>query len=261
MSTPLLPLSGKLALITGASRGLGRTMALSLARSGASTLLTYTTPSSAPLMTSLLSEIASLPHSPPAHAVKVDLSLPSAPATVLAALDEGFGSDAVVNILVNNAAVEVVKGLGEITVGDYSTVFDLNVRGVVLLTQAAVGRFDPAGGNRVINIGSVAARCGFAKLGLYCASKAALEGLTRCWAAELGGDGTTVNQVNPGPVQTEMLEKILEEIVRGQKERTPLQGRVGTVEEIAGVVVWLAGGGSSWVTGQVICASGGLEMY
>jgi 3-oxoacyl-[acyl-carrier protein] reductase len=157
--------------------------------------------------------------------------------------------------------VEVVKPLGDISLSDYDKVFNLNVRGVVMLTQGVLSRFDPKGGNRIINIGSVGARCGFAQLGLYCASKAALEGLTRCWAAELGRDGTTVNQVNPGPVQTAMLENIPEAIVNGQKARTPLENRVGTVEEIAKIVGWLAGGESSWVTGQVVSASGGLEMY
>ncbi|KAK0616841.1 hypothetical protein B0T14DRAFT_538597 [Immersiella caudata] len=244
MTTPQpLPLKGKIALITGASRGIGAGLARELSTRGASLLLTYTSPSSDSLVTSLISTLPT-----PCRSIRVDLSHPSAPSTILRALDEWLGPDSKIHILVNNAAVEVVKGLGEIEIEDYEKVYNLN-------------RFDPRGKNRVINIGSVGARCGMKNLGLYCSSKAALEGLTRCWAAELGGDGTTVNQVNPGPVATEMLENIPREIVDGQKARTPLEGRVGTVEEVSRIAGWLAGEESSWVTGQVLSASGGLEMY
>ena len=88
-----------------------------------------------------------------------------------------------------------------------------------------------------------------------------MEGLTRCWAAELGKNGTTVNAVNPGPVQSEMLDNIPKDIVEMQKAQTPLQNRVGTVEEVAAVVCWLAGDDSRWVTGQTINVSGGWTMY
>lgn len=96
---------------------------------------------------------------------------------------------------------------------------------------------------------------------MYCSSKAALEGLTRCWAAELGLYGTTVNAVAPGPVESDMLANIPKEIVQRQKDATPVQKRVGTPREITEVVVWLAGEHSSWVSGQVVNASGGWTMY
>lgn len=223
-------------------------------------MLTYTSNSSAQLVDDLINQIAHLPNSAPAAGCKVDLSRPDGPTAVLSALDAWLGPSSHINILVNNAAIEVVKPLSDLTVSDYETVYNLNVRGPMLLTQSLLPRFSPAD-NRIINIGSVGARCGFAKLSLYCSSKAALEGLTRCWAAELGGNGTTVNQVNPGPVQTAMLENIPKEIVDMQKMRTPIQNRVGTVGEIARIVAWLAGSDSSWVSGQVISASGGLELY
>ncbi|KAK1827323.1 3-oxoacyl-reductase [Podospora conica] len=254
-------LKGKVAIVTGASRGLGAEMALELASRGAAVMLTYTSPSSTPLVNDLLTRISHLPSNPPATACKVDLSHPDSPLAVLSALDAWLGPTSHINILVNNAATELVKPLSALTAADYSTVYDLNVRGPLLLTAALLPRLSPAGGNRIINIGSVGARCGFARLSLYCSSKAALEGLTRCWAAELGGDGTTVNQVNPGPVQTAMLENIPREIVDVQRARTPIQSRVGTTGEIARIVAWLAGGDSAWVSGQVISASGGLEMY
>jgi 3-oxoacyl-[acyl-carrier protein] reductase len=164
-----------------------------------------------------------------------------------------------IDILVNNAGVELVKLLGDITPEDFASVYDINVRGALLMTQAVLPYLPPKG--RIINIGSVGGRAGFASLGLYCSSKAALEGLTRCWAAELGKNGTTVNTVNPGPVQSEMLDNIPKDIVEAQKKATPIENRVGTVEEVARVVCWLAGEDASWVTGQTISASGGWAMY
>lgn len=223
-------------------------------------MLTYTSDSSAKLVQELISQISNLPTRPAARGCKVDLSKVDGPKAVLSELDAWLGPNSRVDILVNNAGVEVVKGLGELDVPDYEKVYDLNVRGPILLTQALLPRFGSAN-NRIINIGSVGSRSGFARLGLYCSSKAALEGLTRCWAAELGGNGTTVNQVNPGPVQTEMLDNIPKDIVDMQKKQTPVQNRVGTVEEIARIVAWLASPESSWISGQIISASGGWAMY
>lgn len=169
------------------------------------------------------------------------------------------GGNPKVDILVNNAGLERVKSLSELTVDDYNAVYDLNVRGTILLTQAVLPYLNP--NSRIINISSVGARAGFKQLSLYCSSKAALETLTRCWAAELGENGTTVNAVSPGPVQSEMLENIPKDIVDMQKAQTPIQNRLGTVEEIADVVAFLAGPASGWITGQTISASGGWAMY
>jgi len=226
-------------------------------------LLTWKSSSSDPLIDELVSSIHELPSRPPVCAFKVDLSADpiSASKSLLSTLDSWLGPSASVHILVNNAGCEVVAPLGEISLGDYEKVYNLNVRAPLFLTQALLPRFDPDENNRIINIGSVASRAGFSGLGLYCSSKAALEGLTRCWARELGKDGTTVNQVNPGPVDTKMLEDIPAEIVDLQKRLTPVQNRVGTVEEIARIVAWLASDEASWVSGQVISASGGWAMY
>lgn len=114
---------------------------------------------------------------------------------------------------------------------------------------------------RIINISSVGARAGHPGTGTYSASKAALEGYTRNWAAELGKDGTTVNAVNPGPVQSEMLDQVSEEIKGPQMKATPIEQRFGEPEEIAEIVGFLAESRSSWVTGQCLSASGGFAMY
>jgi len=164
-----------------------------------------------------------------------------------------------IDILVNNAAVEVVKPLGDITPTDFAKVYDLNVRAPLLLTQKILPYLPDKG--RIVNISSVGGRAGFAELGLYCSSKAALEGLTRCWAKELGLRGITVNAVCPGPVESEMLANIPKDIVDGQKKNTPVENRVGTVEEVAGVVAMLCGKEGSWISGQCINVSGGWTMY
>jgi 3-oxoacyl-[acyl-carrier protein] reductase len=155
-----------------------------------------------------------------------------------------------IDILVNNAGVELVKHLGSITTEDFESVYNLNIRGTLLMTQAAAGR--------IINI--FCARCGFPGLSVYCSSKAAIERLTRCWAAELDRNGSTVNCVNPGPIQTALVENIPKDIVE-QKANTPIENRLGTVDDVAKIVAWLAGEESRWVTGQVIRAGGGWAMY
>lgn len=127
------------------------------------------------------------------------------------------------------------------------------------MTQAVLPHLRRPG--RVINIGSVAARAGFPGYCLYGASKAAMEAFTRSWASELGKDGHTVNCVNPGPVESDMIQQINPDIVRKQKEGTPMEQRLGTVDDVAQVCAWLADERSRWITGQTISATGGLNMY
>ncbi|KAF3015068.1 hypothetical protein E8E14_011178 [Neopestalotiopsis sp. 37M] len=254
-----LPLEGKLALVTGASRGIGEGIAFELASRGASVVLAYASPSSEAKINTLKTKIESLPHRPVAYPVRADLSSVEGAGQIISSLLEWTGNDLHLDILVNNAGLERVKSLAEISIDDYNAVYNLNVRGIILLTQAALPYL--GAGARIVNLGSVGARAGFQSLSLYCSSKAALEGLTRCWAAELGGNGTTVNCVNPGPVQSEMLDNIPKEIVDMQKAQTPIQNRLGTIQEVANIVAGLAGRDGAWVTGQVISASGGWAMY
>ncbi|KAH6647356.1 dehydrogenase [Truncatella angustata] len=254
-----LPLQGKIALVTGASRGIGEGIALELANRGASVVLAYASPRSEEKISNLTAKIGALSHKPAVHAVRADLGSVEGPGDIIANLLQWTDNKLHLDILVNNAGVERVKSLSEIQVEDYNAVYDLNVRGIILLTQAVLPYLNPKA--RIINLSSVGSRAGFKNLSLYSSSKAALEGLTRCWAAELGGNGTTVNCVNPGPVQSEMLDNIPKEIVEMQKAQTPIQNRLGTVEEIADIVAGLAGKDGAWITGQAISASGGSAMY
>ncbi|EPY52805.1 hypothetical protein SPOG_02124 [Schizosaccharomyces cryophilus OY26] len=123
----------------------------------------------------------------------------------------------------------------------------------------AVVPYLPKNGGRIIIIGSIAGRNAVPQIPLYCASKAAIEGFTRCWAAELGPQGHTVNQVNPGAVDTDML-KGLGEGAKAFAENTPFENRFGLPQDIADVVAFLVDESSRWITGQVISASGGLRI-
>lgn len=165
------------------------------------------------------------------------------------------------DILVNNAGMSGMTPLHEITPKHYDDIFNVNVRGVLLLTVAIRPFLQPHG--RIVNISSVAARTGMPAGSIYAASKAALEGLTRGWAAELGGNGTTVNGVSPGPVPSDMLNEHADEMrvyLDRIKAQTPIENRIATEEEIPNIVAWLASPAASWVTGHFINASGGFQM-
>jgi 3-oxoacyl-[acyl-carrier protein] reductase len=207
----------------------------------------------------LAAKIEALPHKPTAYMCRADISTLDGPQKIVEQLRAAIGDNLAINILVNNAGIERVVTLAELSVDDYDTVFNLNVRGLVLMTQAVLPYLQPKG--RIINISSVGAREGFGSLSLYCASKAAVEGLTRSWATELGHDGTTVNAVNPGPVQTELLDNIPKDIIETQKKLTAVGNRLGMPQEVSDIVAWLAGDESGWVSGQAISASGGYAMY
>ena len=189
--------------------------------------------------------------------VQADLREVDAPRKIVQATRSAFGDH--IDILVNNAGCELVKGLGDISVDDFSYVYDLNVRAVLLMSKEVLPYLRTPG--RIINISSVGARLGFRELSLYCSSKAAVEGMTRCFAAELGSQGHTVNAVSPGPVQTDILNGIPKEIIEMQKKSTTVDNRLGTTDDIAQIVGFLSEESSRWITGQAISASGGFSMY
>ncbi|EXJ80990.1 hypothetical protein A1O3_07278 [Capronia epimyces CBS 606.96] len=264
---PAQTLQGKVAIVTGSSRGLGAEMAMDLARRGAKVVVTYTSASSAAKAAQIVSEIQALPNansnsnassaSSAAISVRADLGSESGPREIVASTLAAFGPH--IDILVNNAAVQITRRLADLSTQDYEAVYNVNVRGVILMTQAVLPHLRaPA---RIINISSVGARAGFANYSLYVSSKVALEGLTRAWAGELGSDGTTVNAVAPGPVQSAMLDTISPDLVEMQRLNTPVENRLGTAPEIAAIVSWLASSDASWVSGQVVNASGGFSMY
>ncbi|GIZ46975.1 hypothetical protein CKM354_001007700 [Cercospora kikuchii] len=249
-------LEGKVAIVTGGSRGIGYAIAYDLAARGAKVAITYTSGKSKQGVDELISRIKSECNTE-AIEIQCNLAETSAPKKIVDATVEAFGQN--VDILVNNAAVISDKRILDITPEHFDEVMHLNARAPLQMVQAVLPHLRAPG--RIINISSVGARAGYPAVGVYSASKAALEGFTRNWAAELGKDGTTVNAVNPGPIETEMLKQVSEETVKPQKEATLVEQRAGLPQEVAEIVGFLAEPRSSWVSGQCISASGGYQTY
>ena len=246
-------LEGKVALVTGAARGIGAAIAERLAADGASVAINYAT--SKEDAEALAERIRG--NGGKAKAIQADIGNPSqAKAFVDAAVKE-FGR---LDILVNNAGKFHIGPIGTVDEADVRSLFAVNVDGPIFATQAAASYFSTEGG-RVINVSSIAATHSLPGLSVYSATKAALDALTRVWAAELGPRGVTVNAVAPGAVDTAMLKAATprmggEEAVKGIVARTPL-GRLGTTSDVADVVAFLASPDARWVTGQVVEVSGG----
>ncbi|KAJ8116706.1 hypothetical protein OPT61_g1922 [Boeremia exigua] len=255
-STAAQNLEGKVAIVTGASRGIGAGLAIELARRGANVTLVYTSPKSEEKAKKVASDISSFNNGSEAHIIQADLKDVEAPKNIVASTREAFGDK--IDILVNNAGVLWANPIEETTVEDYASIFDVNVRAPLLLIKAVIPHLRKPG--RIINMSSVGARTGPPKLSLYAASKAAIEGMTKSLAQEIGDAGHTVNAVAPGPVESEMLDDVPRDIVEGQLKITAVEHRVGTVDDIARIVCWLASEDSKWVSGQTISASGGFMM-
>lgn len=246
-----LSLAGRKALVTGASRGIGRAIALALGEAGADLALVATNEG-------LLEELAA-PLREQGRTVLVcpcDLSDGEAvAATVKAAAKELGGLD----VVVNNAGITRDGLLMRHAEADWQKVFDVNLGGALRVTKAAT-RFllkSPAG--RIINISSVVGLTGNAGQASYSASKAGLIGFTKSMAQELASRGVTVNAVAPGFIETDMTAELTDEQQGAIKERIPL-GRIGRVEEIAAACAFLASEHAGYITGTVVRIDGGLSM-
>ncbi|KAF3357766.1 hypothetical protein VDGD_07401 [Verticillium dahliae] len=258
-----LPLLGKTALITGSARGIGAAVAWKLASEGADIIIHHLTESSSDRAANLATRICNLAHKPAVFTFRADISSPTGPIEIVAALKEWRApSPLVIDILVNNAGIAPPAILADVTPEHITSVLATNLQGPLLMTQAVEPHLRPKA--RIVNISSIAARQTFRGLTVYGASKAGLEAVTRHLAHELGGNGTTVNCVTPGTVDSELLwetEKLIPGVVDGICKNTPLEHRVGTPEEFASVVAWVCRPEAGWITGQVISATGGQALY
>jgi len=244
-------LNGKVAIVTGGSRGIGAATARRLAAEGAKVVVNYT--QSARAADQVVNEIRK--DGGEATAVRADVSRRDDVASLVAATVEHYGG---VDILVNNAAVLTPAPLAEITDDQLDRQFDVNVKGALYATQAVVPAF--RNGGRVVNVSSIVAEAPLPGSAVYAASKAALESITRTFAAELAPRGVTVNAVAPGTTATDMYDSIASaEFEERALARTPL-GRLGRPEDIADVIAFIASDDARWITGQVINASGGLRV-
>jgi len=244
-------LSGKVAVVTGASKGIGAAIARHLAAEGASVVVNYA--SSKAGADKVVADITG--KGGKAVAVQADVAKPDDIKRLFAEAKKVFGS---LDILVNNAGIYEFAPLEEVSPEHFHKMFDLNVLGLILATQEAVKHFGKGGGS-VINISSVAATSTPPTTSVYSATKAAVDAVTRSLAKELGPRKIRVNSINPGMVETEGVHAagIAESDFRRQIEaQTPL-GRIGQPQDIGPAAVFLASGESGWITGETLYISGG----
>ena len=246
-------LAGKVAVVTGASKGIGASIASDLAQAGAAVVVNYASDKQG--ADRLVGEITGSG----GKAVAVQANL-AAPADVTRLFDETKKAFGHVDILVNNAGVYEPAPLENLTPESYHKQFDLNVLGLLLASQAALKLFGPDGGS-IINISSVVSRGAYAGFSVYSATKAAVDSLTRSLAAELGPRKIRVNAVNPGMVETEGLHRtgIAASDFRKEYEKTTPLGRIGQPRDIATAVVFLASPDASWITGETLFVAGGAR--
>lgn len=246
-------LEGKVALVTGGSRGIGAAIALKLAAEGASVALSYASNKDA--ADKVVAKITALGSK--AVAVKANVTSVQDSAAVVAETIKTFG-DLKIDILVNNAGVFEMGPIDAIDAEQFDRLFDVNVKGVIATTIAALPHMNDGG--RIINISSGAADATMAGASLYSATKSALDTLSGIWAQDLGKRQITVNSVSPGVTVTDMFKAgIPEEGHQYMIDKTAL-GRLGQPEDIADVVAFVASGDARWITGQVINVDGGIVI-
>jgi len=244
-------LEGKVAVVTGASKGIGAEIAKHLAAEGASVVVNYA--SSKAGADKVVADITR--KGGKAVAVQADVSKPDDIKKLFAETKKAFGK---LDVLVNNAGIYDFAPLEAITVENFNKQFGLNVLGLILTTQEAVKHFGTGGS--VVNISSVVGKLALPGATVYSATKAAVDSITRTLSAELGPKKIRVNAVNPGMVETEgnYTAKEGSDFRKGVEEKTPL-GRIGQVDDIAPAVVYFASDDSKWVTGETLYIAGGYR--
>ena len=245
-------LKGKVAVVTGASKGIGAAIAKSLAAEGASVVVNYaSSKSGADAVVSAITATGGK-----AIAVHGNVSKRAEAQGIIDAAIKSFGH---LDILVNNSGVYEFSPIESFTEDHYNKIFNVNVLGLLLTTQAAVEHLGE--GASIINIGSVVSSLTPPNSAVYTATKGAVDAITGVLAKELGAKKIRVNSINPGMVETEGVQAaglIGSDFEKGIVAQTPL-GRVGQVDDIASVATFLASNDSQWITGELVRAGGGLR--
>jgi len=245
-----LPLESKIALVTGASKGVGKGIALELARAGAQLIVNFNSDSAGADAT--VAEIRGMGGN--GFAVQADVSLRAAVDRMLQSTLERFNR---LDILVNNAGVQTWKPLLELAESEWDRTIATNLKGCFLCTQGAARHMSERGGGRIINIGSGCNKIAFPNLVDYTASKGGIEMFTKVAAVELGKYRITVNCVAPGAVEIERTKLEAGDYADTWAKLTPM-GRVGLPADVARAVVFLASDAAEFITGQTIWVDGGL---
>jgi len=246
-------LANKVAIVTGASKGIGAGIAKSLAAEGAAVVVNYA--SSSQDADKVVAEIINAGGN--AIAIKGDVSKTADIENLFTETEKAFGK---ADILVNNAGVYKWGGIETITENDFHQQFNINVLGLLLASQAAIKHFDGKGGN-IINIGSAVSRITPAGSAIYTATKSSVDSITEVLSKELGPKNIRVNSINPGMVETEGSHAagfIGSDFHHQAVATTPL-GRIGQPDDIAKVALFLASDDSKWLTGEKLLASGGVR--
>ncbi|GAB4113044.1 MAG: 3-oxoacyl-[acyl-carrier-protein] reductase [Roseiflexaceae bacterium] len=245
-------LSDRVALVTGGSRGIGRAIALSLAAAGAAIAINYKGNQAA--ADDVVAAISA--QGGQALAVQADVAVGEDVERLFKAVGERFGK---LDILVNNAGITRDTLLLRMKEADFDAVLDTNLRGAYLCSRAALRPLMKSKHGRIINISSVVGLMGNAGQANYSAAKAGLIGLTKAIAREMASRAITVNAIAPGYIDTEMTAGLGDDLKSKILENVPL-GRLGTPEDIAGTVCFLASDAAAYITGQTITVDGGMVM-
>nr|WP_246579305.1 3-oxoacyl-[acyl-carrier-protein] reductase [Alkaliphilus flagellatus] len=245
-------LTGKTALVTGGSRGIGRSIALALANQGANVIINYT--SNEESAAKVVEEIESF--NVKALAVKANVSNAEEINDMMDKIEEMFDG---IDILVNNAGITRDNLFIRMKEEDWDQVMDINLKGVFLCTKAVVRKMIKQKYGKIINLSSVVGVVGNPGQANYCASKAGVIGFTKSLAKEIAGKNITVNAIAPGFIETDMTKVLPENVKESMLEIIPMK-KYGKPEDIANLVLFLSSDNASYITGQVIHVDGGMAM-
>lgn len=245
---------GKNALVTGASRGIGKEIALTLAKNGANVIVNYPIDSEAEAANAVVKELESL--NVKALAVKADVTSESEVKEMVDVIDKNFDT---LDILVNNAGITRDNLLIRMKEDDWDRVIDVNLKGTFICTKAVARKMMKQKYGKIVNVSSVVGVMGNAGQANYCASKAGVIGLTKSVARELASKDINVNAIAPGFIETEMTAILSEDVKNQMLANIPLK-KYGKPEDVANLVLFLSSDLSKYITGQVILVDGGMGI-